>query len=370
MKKILPLFVLLLALSAPYSAGAGVTLFVSPDGDNGYILEGDNIGAAQVVEVAVQYDPSLLGSPQVSLQGATLVDIYDGTPGTLLFSADRGEEHPANFEAHLCFQRKAGGPGGLLSVSGSTRDSQGKSSSADASINLPAFLSEQAQSGVSENGPAANVGTDGEVGGSGTSNQSESQQSGAGEAAATYRSVLKLFEEYRGGRGLGELRALFERSDPRIMQEPPIALSDGNTPVRVALQVKTAEGRTPGFALRDADLVSVARDGEQGWVVTVLPNKGSSDVVLLLREGEELVEIPLLVAAPLSVPQEIDESNFPAALNAYLAPKEGSPRAEGLRTPASHLLYTFTANYLASHRRAPTGQQQCVELLTGPQRQE
>jgi hypothetical protein len=343
MKNLICLAALLSALSASPQAHA-VTLFVSPDGAQGFIIEGDNIGDAQLVEVTVDYDPSVLSHPRVSIQGGTVAESYDGTPGTLIFRADRGEEHAASFEAHLSFEKLADRPGGINSVTGTTRDLQGKSSSARSSMNL--VCQQKGEDGTSDAAaqPAGDsAGEPGEAAGQAAFEAGEVAPAKGNSPAATEPSVLQRFEQYRGRRGLAEFAALFERSGNLALQEPPIALSDGKTPLRVTLVPSGADGETPDVGLSDAQLVSLERGSGSRWVVTALPNEGSSGSALLLKQGGNLAQYPLLVAAPLRMPKDLHQGNFLPALDAFLA--EGAagdkPSARSLRE------YTFTANFLA-----------------------
>jgi len=340
--------VLLAALFSALPAGA-MTLFVSPDGESGFTLEGDNAGDAQLVEVSVEYDPALLSDPQVSTLSGTLTDLYDATPGTLLFSVDRGENLAAPFEAHLGFLKQGKDPGGIRSVTGTTRDPQGKSAAADASLNLSPRQE-----------PAESPGAGGqEPGGSGSPARSEKGPAVNGPGPLHELAgpcVLQRFEDFKGEQGIGAFASLFDRAGGEtVLQDPPIALSDGKTPVRVTLQAGPGAGELPALLVSDAKLVSVGR-GEGGqWLITLLPNEGSGRTALILRGAEEAVEIPLVVAPPIPMPDGIDEKNFLPALRAYLdaKAKERGEWNTPEQTPFDE--YAFSANFLAGRPKAPPG---------------
>ena len=343
MRKCIQHTLLLAVLLSTLSAHAGMTVFVSPNGTNGYILEGDNIGDAQLVEVALEYDPSVLSTPQVSTQSGTVVDLYDATPGTLRFSIDRGENLAAHFEAQLTFDRQGDAPGGIHSVTGSTRDAQGKSCAADSRMNLASSPREETQ--ASDAGQAAPAT-------GGTPAQSEMAPSSAGpgdDPAETWQSVLQRFEEYRGEQGGREFAALFERTGREPMtQEPLIALSDGKTPVSVTLRANPGAGNPPDFLLSDATLVTVGK-GEGGrWVITLLPNKATSRASLILSTGTGPAEVPLLVAPPVRMPSGINEKSFLPALRAYLRDKAKEEGRVGAAQRDALNEYVFSANFLAN----------------------
>jgi hypothetical protein len=322
---------LLLCLTVP---AAAVTLFVSPNGPDGFIIEGDNIGQDRIVEVHLSYDTAQLAGPNLEVQGATLSDLYDATPGTLFFVVDRGEEPAPVFEAHLRFRRIAEGSDGILSVAGQARDAQGKQSQAGSSLNLGTALR-------TEPPDDAGAAPEGDTG-QGPGCDLDATLPGSDGAAG---SVLRRFERYRGKRGVREFAELFARRDPRLSQEPAVALSDGKTPVKVTL---TVTEQVPDLVLDDAKLVVVEKGEGGSLLVTLLPNAGSNGVSLLVMQGGELVELPLVVAAPLEVARAVGETAFMPALEAFQAEQarccpECSPALND---------YRFTANYLAGHPAA------------------
>jgi hypothetical protein len=162
------------------------------------------------------------------------------------------------------------------------------------------------------------------------------------------KSVLQRFKDFKGERGLKAFVALFDRSPGEgIVQEPPVALSDGKTPVRIILPLMPEEGDAPDIALSDAKLVHLVKEDEKGWVLTALPNEGSWKAILLIKVDEKVTEFPLVVAPAFSIRKDINERNFLSELDRFLSERAGA--GEGENNPLRHILseYVFTANYLA-----------------------
>ena len=233
--KYICLYGLLLALLSPVPASADITFYVSPDSDNDFFIEGDNITETESVEITVVYDSTILANPRVSLEGGTVTNILYPNPGILTFKANRGGNLNHSFEAHLNFDRKWDSQGGLFSVTGKLMEPDGTISPSRTTLNLATSSLLTFASNDGEQAPSP-------------------EKSAATEAAApsgnspdlpmkSEKSVVQRFKEFRGERGLKAFVALFERTPGDILvQEPPVALSDGKTPVRITLS-SAAEGR-------------------------------------------------------------------------------------------------------------------------------
>jgi hypothetical protein len=165
----------------------------------------------------------------------------------------------------------------------------------------------------------------------------------------TEKSILQRFMEFRGERSLKTLVALFERS-PRGMfvQEPPVVISDGYSPVRIILDLKTKGGGALNIALSDAKLVTMRKEGETTWVITVLPDEGTWSACLIMRMDGDNAEFPLVVAPPVKIPKGVTERNFVAELDRFVSFRVAGEK--GGNDPLRRIPheYAFTANYLAS----------------------
>jgi hypothetical protein len=166
------------------------------------------------------------------------------------------------------------------------------------------------------------------------------------------KSVLERFRLFQGEKGPKALMALFNETPEGIRQEPPVALTDGDTRVKVIIERPSSGKDAPNFALKGAKLESLKMEGNAAWVVEVLPNKGVYEAtVTMLRDGT-LTVIPLTVAPPLSAAGKIGEGGklTEADFNLFLNERgtEKAPRfdqnGDGKRDYIDD--YIFTANFI------------------------
>jgi hypothetical protein len=172
--------------------------------------------------------------------------------------------------------------------------------------------------------------------------------------SVSYKSVLQLFKEFKGEKSAKGLIALFaDGAVPNFTQDPPVALSDGITAVKLTLILKQSGNETPKFILQGASVKQMSSDEEQvAWTIDALPKKGVYDAKLTVIDGQNIMEFPLVVAPPVGplVPkaQKFSEADF----TLYLS------------TPAKFDLnkdekfdslddYIFTANYIAALKIKP-----------------
>jgi hypothetical protein len=149
-----------------------------------------------------------------------------------------------------------------------------------------------------------------------TQQQAAAQPKDQEKKFVTHKGVLQLFKEYKGDKGPKELIALFaEAAIPGFAQEPPIALTDGKTTVRLKLQLKPTGGEPPRFLMQGASVKELTGDAETGsWVVDVLPKQGAFEAMLTVVDGPVLTDYPLTVAPKvdplLTKGQKLTEADF------------------------------------------------------------
>ena len=163
--------------------------------------------------------------------------------------------------------------------------------------------------------------------------------------------VLEAFRTYKGEISPNALTELFTRAMAGTKQEPPVALSDGKTAVKVYIDAGGKE--TPHFALNGARLVSLKTAGDTSWVIEALPNQGVYDASVMIMEGDRISQVPMTVAPPIpaefkfGVGGKLTEADFKRFLSERGTGK--SPRfdlnGDGKRDYIDD--YIFTANYLA-----------------------
>lgn len=180
---------------------------------------------------------------------------------------------------------------------------------------------------------------------------------GDGAHDARYQGVLERFRTQQGAKTPATLTALFDVSAARgIRQEPPVALSDGSTKVKLSVELTSGKA-APSFAVDNASVVSVTRNGAATWVVEALPAKGVATATVILLQNGVMTEIPLTVAPPLPGEAKLgtagaltvtDFTRFLGERGTKAAPKYDLNH-DGVRDYVDD--YIFTANYLVAAGR-------------------
>jgi hypothetical protein len=174
----------------------------------------------------------------------------------------------------------------------------------------------------------------------------------------TQKSILKRFQEYRGQRTAEALISLFDQESMiGCRQDPPIALSDGRTVVRVSFISTPGNMTSSDVAVMGARLLSLRRDPDNTntWIAELLPEKGTCEASLTVSLGE------LKMIYPLTVAPKVDAAPSQSG-NMAGADRDGSLNRRGTSRPATADLnrdgqwdyrddYILTANYLAGLKK-------------------
>jgi hypothetical protein len=327
---------LLALLLRPLPSHAEIALCLIPEA-KGFLIEADDIDPEASAEITVYYDPAVLSNPKVDLETGTMSDLFDTIPGTVVFKVDHPGESAPSFRAHLSFDKEGNAPGGILSVQGKIMEVDGTFSPAAAVPNLLPTLDSTLASFDPDFGKQ----------------KPEVDETAAevaalrGKIAYDGKSVLQRFGEYKGNRSLELFLLLFEKASPdTLVQEPPVMLSDGKTVMKVTIELPQ-KGVVPNFAMSDAKLTGVRREGEKGWVITALPEKGIWNSSLLVQTDGKVVEFPLVMAPPIGNRQGITRENFLAELDRFVSGRALGDKAESGPLGRNLYEYVFTANYLA-----------------------
>jgi hypothetical protein len=328
-----------------------------------------------------------------------LTDVAADMPGMLTAQVLR-DNPDSGFELYLKFDKKGELPGGINYVTATAVDEDGKNYEASSDLRAlytpppspPAPSEEKAARGhsapeatgirdygaelKSDVAPGANAETDaaplaqgpapkaenatmeGRTAGDGSTGEAgkrgpagtrgmEPATDAAAPGVTRNKSVLQRFEGFKGKKELKAFAALFERQGPRMVQEPEIALSDGKAPVTIKLELRTDGGLAPNFLLSDAKLVSLRKGEGKEWIITAVPHKGAWKAGLTIRTGQEEMSFPLVVAPPADIRKGINEKDFLAALDAYIAAQAAEHKEESVPSRRAFQEYVFTANYLA-----------------------
>jgi hypothetical protein len=164
-------------------------------------------------------------------------------------------------------------------------------------------------------------------------------------------SVLERFRLYEGDKSPKALMALFKNVEG-ILQEPLVALSDGNSKIKVFIEHHYSGKQVPYFSLKGAKLASYRMEGESEWVIELVPDKGVYKATITIMQDGGIKEIPLTVAPHLSAKSKIDGKRKLTEADFILFLKERgtekSPRfdlnGDGKRDYIDD--YIFTANFI------------------------
>ncbi|GFE58951.1 cohesin domain-containing protein [Geobacter sp. AOG1] len=166
------------------------------------------------------------------------------------------------------------------------------------------------------------------------------------------KSVLAKFRDYKGERTPKALMDLFKPEEgATYRQQPSVVLSDGVTAVKVRVAVPATAKNAPNFALKDAKLVSLRRDGDAAWAVEAKPVMGTSTATITMLLDGAITEIPVVVAPPADI-TVVKPGVAPteAEFNQFLKEKgtDKAPRFDLNKDGKRDYLddYIFTANYL------------------------
>lgn len=160
-------------------------------------------------------------------------------------------------------------------------------------------------------------------------------------------SVLERFRTHAGPRTPAALTALFAApAAATIRQQPEVALSDGDTAVKISIAVGSEQSKAPNIAFEGAKLISLKHNKGDKWDIEALPVAGSWNTTLILQTGSVTREVPLTVAPVLPAGTDLSEQGFIAFLG---GPKTSVRPLLDLNNDGKFDYqddYIFTANYL------------------------
>lgn len=173
--------------------------------------------------------------------------------------------------------------------------------------------------------------------------------------------MFERFRSYGGNRTIEAYTALFDLPvNLGWRQEPSVALSDGNSTVRLVLSRSGNDNTAPNFAFAGVRLVSMKRGPGNSWVIEVRPDKGVNQATLTALVDNSPTKYPITVAQPLemmggSAGLKATEKDFAVFLKqrgTVNAPMYDLNR-DGKRDYIDD--YIFTANYVAAMRKVKNG---------------
>jgi hypothetical protein len=384
------------------AAYAASTLEVLPSGEGVFVIQGTGIENAGAMDFTVLYDTSSLANPRVvqgGLISGALMVVNDKSPGAVRLGIIRVTPiQGSGVIATLTFDRKGSSAGKILSlavtkfanVNGQTLpvvarisnpaqtslDTSGSSQKQDAGqpaaaaggapavspgvILLPGggFAPEEKKDQTAA-APQAETAPAGDT----VAAVKESGASTAGPQGITaslepqkkkvqqYTSVLERFRRHSKERTAKAFLSFFDLFEANgFRQEPPVALSDGKTTVKVFFVVPASGSTSPDYVLRGAKLVSLKQDAERSntWVLEAQPEKGEYEASLMVSQGDVILEYPLTLAPKITVNEKsktVTDEDF----SRYLSGKRRDLNSDSKRDYLDD--YIFTANFIAARQK-------------------
>lgn len=170
-----------------------------------------------------------------------------------------------------------------------------------------------------------------------------------------YSSILDRFRTYTGDKTPAAMTALFTQNiAPRIRQEPPIAVSDGKTTVKILFTSQSSETNAPSFSLNGAKMISLKNgDGPRSWSLEALPQAGATKAFVTILTSASVMEFPLTI-----VPALRDAAVIPKDFTAFLKDTGAKPPRYDLNGDGIHDYqdnFIYTAHHLL--RKAASAEQ-------------
>jgi hypothetical protein len=411
---------MVLALCWSATAFAVSTVSTSSAGDGVFIVQGVGIESAAALEINIVYDTTTLASPQVvegPLIAGAMIAVNPNVPGSIKIVVVRlSPVKGSGVIATLTFNRTGSSPGKIIALSTRLADVNGTLLASSVQINNPSETVADASSSQGQNTTSApstpstapvipgttptspatviiaapstkieesKASAEAEKGiqprtpeftgegGNGASPPARTPErapaSGDRTADAkvpeskifSQKSVLDRFRDYRGARTPEAFISLFGKDDMFwYRQDPPVALSDGKTVVRVTFISTPGNKTSSDIAVMGARLISLKKDldNTNTWVVELLPERGEYRASLAVSQGDVKMVYPLTIAPKLNVNGSRAEAMTGGDFYSYFKRRGTASTTafdvnnDGKRDYLDD--YAITANYLAGTRTA------------------
>lgn len=171
-----------------------------------------------------------------------------------------------------------------------------------------------------------------------------------------FKGALDLFKGYKDEKSVANFVGLFAEAEiTGFVQEPAIALSDGETVVKLTIKTKPILGASPKFISTGATINQLSGEGEDvvTWSIELLPKKGVVDASLTIIDQRGSTQFPITVApkidALIAKGKGLTETEFAAFIAAD--GKQKDLNRDGKVDAVDDFIYT--ANYLVARKIKP-----------------
>ena len=175
--------------------------------------------------------------------------------------------------------------------------------------------------------------------------------------SVSYPGMLERIREYDGPRTPQSLAALFTpASGQMVRQEPEAAFSDGESVVRLRIELPLTLKESPSFSLRRASMITLQHAEDGSWLIEARPARDSIDARLTVNAGGSTILFPLVVAPALEPALLAAYGSVEEVFQRYLKPDgpQKDSRFDLNRDGKIDYIddYILTVNYLAELNRS------------------
>jgi hypothetical protein len=338
---VLLLIFIFFTINSPASAGI-VSMMISPTGGNSFGLMGVEMEGITSMQITISYDVSTMPDISVSPTGIIAMAKFRSNIsfGTIQISVT--DNTPVDGSGNIVIMEytpvSENTPGRIISASVYVTDITGHGMSVPVVIVNPqpqemiTPAADHPQAKEAQSAPS--VGRDLPVGGpvrervavvetSSATVLSRSVRTsgnvGDGKAPAdsgqkasmppndevreffAYSSALSRIKEFHGVKSISNiLPILKDDRDRPFRQEPFIAVSDGNSRVRIIMDLDIKGDKAPIFAVHGAYCLSLDLRGNS-WILELAPVQGVLEATVTAMYDSRFVEFPLTLAPPLAL---------------------------------------------------------------------
>jgi len=161
---------------------------------------------------------------------------------------------------------------------------------------------------------------------------------------------------YAGERTPAALTALFKPvAGQKVRQEPPVAVSDGESTVSLLVELPLNLKDTPTFSFRNAGMLSLEQAADGSWEIGLLPKKHTLEARITVSFDGGFIIYPLVVSPPIDPALLMLDGSVEAAFSQFLK-QQGSDRDPRFDLNGDGRFdylddYIFTAHYLAARQK-------------------
>ena len=402
----------LLVLTLPASAFAASTITLASSGGGVFQLQGVNIEQAAAMDISILYDAATLANPRVAagpLIAGAMTAVNPNHPGTLRIAIIRtAPVTGSGVISTISFDVKGPDQGRITSLraklsningvqlkttvqisnptaaalegaaSGATTaahdpvkpappfmgllaDQPGKSEAVKPAVETGNEKDPDSQPIVPEfsGKPDTHAGKTGHImSSSGTGSRAQRRE----KEIYSQESVLDRFKAYKGERTPASFVALFEQPGAVCRQEPPVAISDGKSPVKVVFLTPPGKIAPSDVAVMGARFVSLKGDldNTNTWIIELIPEKNSYQAGFAISQKEMKTVCPLTITPKISVKSTGSGSRTEDDFNVFLKARKSAKKtkqADLNDDGKSDYIddYIFTANYVNEARQPAKG---------------